>query len=275
MVHHNHIPSGLLGEFVEVLWYFEGARPAHALERVLPTGTVELVINLREDAIRCYDPFDPSRFETLPGAIVAGPRSEFMVIDTASQEAVMGVHFKPAGAFPFLGVPAGEVGEMDVALDLLWGRAASDLRHRLLDAPTVREKFGVLEGALLARIPSAPERHRAVIGALAELSVASPGRSLAEITAGTGLSQRRFIELFRAQVGLTPKRYHRVRRFQEAIRMIEHGRRMEWAELALACGYYDQAHFIRDFRAFSGINPSAYSESRGPHLNHVPIAPHP
>jgi AraC-like DNA-binding protein len=271
MIYHSHIPSGLLGEFVEQIWYFEGERPLHAMERVLPTGTVELVINLREDAIRCYDPHDPSRFETLPGALIAGPRSEFMVIDTASQEEVIGVHFKAGGAFPFLGLPVCEVGEIDLSLDALWGSAARSLRERLLEAPTVREKFAVMEDVLLARIAPAPGLHRAVTGALRELAVIPSGRSLAAITADTGLSQRRFIELFSAQVGLTPKRYHRVRRFQEALGMIERGRRVEWTELALACGYYDQPHFIRDFRAFSGINPSEYVAVRGPHFNHVPL----
>jgi len=72
-------------------------------------------------------------------------------------------------------------------------------------------------------------------------------------------------------VGLTPKLYCRVQRFQQVLRLLDTGRPFDWANVALACGYYDQAHFIRDFRAFSGLSPTTYLRNRGEHLNHVPM----
>jgi hypothetical protein len=84
-------------------------------------------------------------------------------------------------------------------------------------------------------------------------------------------SARRFIEVFTDEVGLTPKLFCRVQRFQETVRRIGMGRRVDWAGMALDCGYFDQAHFIHDFRAFSGLSPSAYAAQRTGHLNHVPI----
>jgi AraC-like DNA-binding protein len=77
--------------------------------------------------------------------------------------------------------------------------------------------------------------------------------------------------VFREHVGIAPKMWCRIRRFQAALQALHTGVDVPWAELALRCGYYDQSHFANDFQAFSGINPTTYSSSRGPWQNHVPI----
>ena len=268
MLMRHYIPAPPLGDFVGLFWLYEGYRQAYELERCLPTGTTELVINLREDRVRIYDRRDVRRFQTLPGALVCGTHSEFFVIDTAQQFAVLGVHFKPGGAFPFFKLPAGEVRNQHVALADLWGARAGELRERLLAAATPAAKFEVLERVLLAQLARPLERHPAVDYALRQLPHA---RSVAAVTADVGLSQRRFIELFDAQVGLTPKRYARVQRFQQVLRLTQHQTAVDWAEVALQCGYFDQAHFSHDFKAFSGFSPAAYLSLRGEHLNHVRV----
>ncbi|WP_420917122.1 helix-turn-helix domain-containing protein [Dictyobacter halimunensis] len=91
------------------------------------------------------------------------------------------------------------------------------------------------------------------------------------IASEVGLSQRHFIQVFGEAVGLTPKLFCRVQRFQALLRSLEYGRPVHWAEAALNCGYYDQAHCIHDFQAFSGLTPSTYLSSRGQFHNHVPL----
>ncbi len=97
--------------------------------------------------------------------------------------------------------------------------------------------------------------------------------AIAEITEQIGLSQTRFVQVFREEVGLTPKLFCRIQRFQQALRHVEShplmGCPVDWVKVALDCGYYDQAHFIHDFRAFSGINPSAYLIHRNEDSHHV------
>ncbi len=271
MLYRTYIPRPPLSDFVELLWSYEGDDPPHAKERVLPTGTVELIVNLSEDTERVYDGQDPARFQSFRGALVCGAHSGYFVIDTASQASIMGVHFKPGGAFPFLGLPACELRDTHVSLDTLWGAGADDLRDRLLEAETAEARFRVLERSLLAQAARPLARHPAVAFALKEFGDAAHARTVSEVTGRIGLSQRRFIRVFSEEVGLTPKLFCRVRRFQEALRLIGRGQHVEWAEVALACGYFDQAHFIHDFRAFSGLNPTAYLAHRGEHLNHVPL----
>ena len=240
------------------------------MERLLPDGSVELVINLRDPSIPVYDPQDIRRCAMFPPAIVCGPHSQFFVIDTASQMDVVGVHFKPGGAYPFLKLPSAEIHNLHVGLDALWGRDARELRERLLEARTPQAKVHILEKALLAKT-AAPERHPAVGFALSQFRSGPEAQKISDVTQQIGLSAKRFIDVFQKQVGLTPKLFFRVRRFQKVLRVIGSGSPVDWAEIALTCGYFDQAHFIHDFRAFSGINPSAYLADHTEHLNHVPI----
>lgn len=271
MIQIHHVPGPPLSEFVELLWLYEGYTQPHAFERLMPMGTMALVVNLDEDRSRVYDRERLELTGTLRGILLAGVYSEHTVIDTAEQRATLGVHFRPGGAFPFFGLPAGELQDTTLSLEDLWGAEAATLRDRILEAAAPEDKFRIVEGALLARARGL-SRHPAVAFAMRELR----RQSVASVTGQIGYSQRHFIQLFRQEVGLTPKLFCRVQRFQQALRRIDvpgsEPRRVDWTEIALSCGYCDQAHFIHDFRAFSGMSPSAYLERRTPHLNHVPIA---
>src|SRR5262245_44931504 len=135
MLYRRHTPTPPLSHFVELLWLFEAA-PSHARERVLPSGTVELVINLGD---RAGDGFN---------AVVAGPHSRFFVLDTSRPISVIGVHFRPGGAFPFLALPLDELRNQHVALDALWGTRATELRERLLAAQGPEARLLLLERLL-------------------------------------------------------------------------------------------------------------------------------
>jgi len=271
MQFHRHIPAPPLSDFVALLWLYEGYEQPHEKERLLPDGSMELVINLKEDLTRVYDPHETGKYQTLRGSVMVGAHSEFFVIDTAGQHSVAGVHFKLGGAFPFFDLPASELRNTLVSLQDLWGSLADRLRERLLEAGSADAKFRVLEQTLLEQAAERLERHPAVAFALNEFRGAPHTRTIADVTGQIGLSAKRFIQVFSGEVGLTPKLFCRVRRFQRALRRIGAGRPVEWAAVAADSGYFDQAHFIRDFRAFSGINPSAYVAGRTEHLNHVPL----
>jgi AraC-like DNA-binding protein len=128
-----------------------------------------------------------------------------------------------------------------------------------------------LEHDLLEQLAHPLELHPAVRYALGQFQQESHGCRIAKVTDEIGLSPRRFIELFRRQVGLAPKVFCRVRRFQNVLQMVRETEAVHWADVALQCGYYDQAHFIHDFRSFSDLTPSAYLAAATPHLNHVPL----
>jgi AraC-like DNA-binding protein len=269
MIQRMYRPAAPLADFVDTIWYYEGYAPRHQMERVLPDGAMQLIVHLRGEPLRVYDQDGGPRL--VHGPLVCGPRARYCLVDTAQQGALAGIHFRAGGAAPLLGVPASDVRDTHVALETLWRAAAWELQDRIVNASTPQARLGILEATLWARILSARAQHPAVAYAVRVFAALPRAASVADVAAATSLSHRRFIQVFREAVGLTPKTYCRVLRFQSALRAIARGERVEWAALAAQSGYYDQAHLVHDFRAFAGLAPSGYLARRGAHRNHVPL----
>lgn len=267
----TYIPKQPLSRFIELFWFYEGYTQLHAKERIMPDGSMQVIINLLENEIKTYHPNDPESFDRFSGAILAGPRSEFAVIDTASQRSLIGIHFKAGGASRFLKMPVSELENTDVSLECLWGIHGNDVRNRLLEAENPEAKMLILEQCLRERAVKPFQRHPAVDRALQLISKGSNCQSVAGIAGEIGISRRRFIQLFSDEIGLTPKLFCRIHRFQRVLHAIHAVKEVDWADVALARGYFDQAHFNHEFRTFSGITPSAYLKHRTEHLNHVPL----
>jgi methylphosphotriester-DNA--protein-cysteine methyltransferase len=245
-----------LSDFVDFLWLSEGYAQPHAAEHVLPAANMSLVINL--------DARDPSR------DVLSGARTRALILDTSKPLSLMGVCFKPGGGFPLFDGPAVELQDLSVSLETLWGAsAAALLRERLLEANRAAAKFRILERFLVDRVRAASDPHPAVKYALAAFGKRAGAASVAAVTERTGFSARRFIALFRNEVGLTPKVYCRLARFREVVVTLTTTSRVDWTEIALASGYYDQPHFNHDFREFAGMSPSDYLRHRTSSPNHV------
>jgi AraC-like DNA-binding protein len=279
MLFRSIAPAPPLRDFVADLWLYDGYAPRHLRERILPSGTLELVVNLREDELRIYAAEDAVRCSRFSGALVSGAYGRFFGSDTAEEASIMGVHFKPGGAFPFLGLPAGELADRHLDLESLWGRRAVELRERLCLAATPGERLRLLEGALLACLPRRTFGHPAVPAALEIVEQEHAQVRMREVSRRLGLSQRRFIQVFTAEVGMTPKTFCRVQRFHRVLALARRDPAPDWARLAVDCGYFDQSHLIRDFRAFSGFSPAGYHRhscalrQRGLHIKrlHMPL----
>ncbi len=271
MLYLTRKPQPPLSDFVELFWYYEGYTQPHAKERIMPDASMQVIINLQQDEARIYHPQNPQNFDRYPGTILCGPRSRFEVIDTAGQAWVMGIQFLPGGAAPFLALPLTEVQDRVVPLECLWGLAGRDVRNRVLEASTPEQRLQVFEQCLLEQTIAPLERSLAVRGALHYIERKLPAVQVGDLASTLGISRRRFIQVFSDEIGLTPKLFCRVRRFQQVLRALHVERDMDWSDLALSCGYFDQAHFNHDFRAFSGMTPTHYLKCRTPHVNHVPL----
>jgi transcriptional regulator GlxA family with amidase domain len=153
--------------------------------------------------------------------------------------------------------------------DTLWGRKAYTLREQLLEARTASARFHILESFLLEQVARSPHRNPAVKYAPNAFQNTPRAVSVAAVTERTGLSARRLIEVFRHEVGLTPKVYCRLSRFRAAVGTVATVPTVDWAATASACGYFDQSHFIHEFREFAGMSPSAYLRHRTASPNHV------
>ena len=224
----------------------------------MPSGTIELVINLRDDEIRIHNGDQSKQHTRFSGAVLSGTYSSTFVIDAMQHECMLGMHFKPGGAFPFLGALASELTDMHVDLADLWGHTALELRERLCDAGTHRERFQIMEEVLTERLRRSRKARLAIAIALDAFGPYGTGASVRDVAREVAICQRRFSKVFAAHVGLTPKIFCRILRFQRVRTLAAQIEKPDWAEIASACGYFDQSHLINDFQKFSGFSPTTY-----------------
>lgn len=269
MLYVRHVPGPPLSAHVAELWCLSAA-PPRAAERILPSGTLQLVINLGEDELRVYD---GSALRRHAGAVVSGAYQSSFGVDTRAHASMVGVHFRPGGAWPFLGAPPGALTDTHVDLADIWGPRAAELRERLCAAPEPRARFALLERALLDRLSNARPGHPVVPHAIAALEGGE--RRVADVAATLGISHRRLIDVFTAETGLAPKAFARITRFRRALAQAERERDPDWARIAVASGFCDQSHLVREFVALSGDSPTALiarSSRERVKLHHIAVA---
>lgn len=262
MLFRTYVPHPLLCDFIEDFWLYEDYEGDHQREQILPSGTFEIVFNLHEDEFRIYDSPNGDDCRRFSGALVSGPYSGPFTSDTSEESAILGIHFRPGGAFAVLGLPAQELMNSHVDLRTIWGPAATTLRERLCELREPAERFRLLERALVARLVDPPARHGAVRPGLDAIVRSCGQAKVRDVARDVDLSERRFISVFAAEVGLTPKLFARVQRFQHALASSRNAPEPDWAQLAIACGYFDQSHLIRECVEFSGVTPGDYRRRR-------------
>jgi AraC-like DNA-binding protein len=239
-----------------------GVPPAR--HRGLPSPFLTLIITLDEPLVMLAHP-DPRQRPGNFGALLGGLHSAPALIAHDGAQSGIQVALRPLGARALLGLPAGELAEIDVPAEAVLGGACTELRDRAWAAPGWPERFAVLDEILLRlaepELTSAPAPE--VGRAWRQLLASGGAMRITDLAAETGWSGRHLTSRFRAELGLTPKAAARVIRFDRARHLLirqaampDHGHRL--ADLAATCGYFDQAHLAREFRALAGCPPSQW-----------------
>lgn len=249
-------PSFPLSGVLDCMWHYSGAVAAEGREIVLPDGRFQVVIDL-----------------VAGRGSFCGLRSRHVGIDPSPISMSVGAVFRPGGAAGFLCGSALEYLDRTLPLDLVWGAEAGWLIERLQIAPSAPDRLQILEAALVRRFVTAAEERintgGAIDYALRLFDHAPHLKNVGEVSREIGWSRRWLSHVFSEKVGITPKRYCRLVRFQKLLRQLASGGRADWADVALAGGFSDQAHLIHEFRAFSGLTPEFYIRAERPFPNHV------
>ena len=252
-------PRAPLVPFVECFWLLssDSAEAATApLEPILPDGCIELIVQLRDPMRRV------GAAREQPRVFLCGQVTAPLLLEPSGNIRTFGVRFRPGGARPFFEGDLGDLVDVDTPLPDLWGRFGEEVEERVREAEGFSAKVRAAERVLCVRLR---ERWRdmrvegAVKGVLASRGLARVGA----LARTAGLSDRQLERRFRSAVGLAPKLFSRVVRFQRVVRVARRSARAGWADTAARCGYADQAHLVRDVRAFSGATPSALRADRG------------
>jgi AraC-like DNA-binding protein len=270
---HAALPSQpQLQPWVAQLWSLPRpvAPPSHAREHSLPAGAMHLAIRLDGPPLRLYADAADRRGATFEPGVVAGARDAWCIKDTARPAASVGAMLRPGAALALFGVSAAELAGRHVSLaDLCGGTAADALYTRLAETAEPARRRWLLERFLTTRLRGLRGLDPQIAAAVQRLEH-DPATPIAALADASGRSHRHFIARFREQVGLPPRRYARVRRFARLLSTL--GRHPDWADAALAAGYFDQSHLIREFRALGGVTPRQYLAAH-PHAPlHLPVA---
>jgi AraC-like DNA-binding protein len=226
--------------------------------RHVPTGDIPIVIN-RDARVRINCGNDRAWAEHL--AFTAGLHDVFTISESAGRNVGIQIDFTVVGARLFFGRPLDEIANRTVALDDLMGAAANRLVVKVFDAATWDTRFDILDAEIGAAV-NGRRLSPQIEWAWSTLARTAGAVRVDAVRRETGWSERHFAATFRRELGLTPKALARVLRFGRAVGALSRGHDSSLAEVALSCGYYDQAHFNHDFQQFAGVAPRALLESR-------------
>lgn len=260
-------PTPALAQHLECLWFAsetDTAPAKGALERVLPDGCLEWIFHLGA-------PFQRStpagEWERQPRSFVVGELTRFLLLRPTGHVLVMGVRFRPGGAYRFLPFSLSDFTDCTVSTGDVWGSMGNHLEEAVLEARNNMQRQQLVEEFLLRQLVATNSRPR--FEAAVKAIIRSRGQTrINEVAAGIGWTSRQLEREFRVGVGISPKAFARIMRFQNLLRLVGEGVLREWTSLALEGGYADQPHMVREFREFAGHTPAERGLAEGEFGSH-------
>lgn len=267
------MPNPPLNALVQTLVYNSNYNPAYGKEILLPDGGIDLIIDLTEKPKHVYDNQVFTKKQTCRDGWISGVRNHRIVIDSGKNldPCLVVIRFQPGGARPFFKFPLVALRDEVVDLDVLWGQRFKFLREELGSLPTPEAVLQRLERILLDWAGNQLEPDHCMHHAATMLARMKKPLTVKQLTQHIGYSQKHFIKLFEKHIGLSPKRFSRIMRFQHVVRDLERGEPKSWSQFAQTYGFYDQAHFINEFKAYAGMTPTRYLQAKGEYLNYLPL----
>jgi len=232
-------------------------------ERHPPTGDAALILNFGAPH-RAVDPDDDTRVSLQRTAWVVGLHERYQVSEAVGERSFLVARLTPIGAHRLLGIAMDDLTNRAVELEDLTGASGRRLVAQVRDAATWPQRFAVLDAFIADRLAHAQPAPVGIEWAWQQLDHNAGCLPITPLSRAIGCSRKHLISEFHQHIGLSPKPLARILRFNRAVQVIEKSRRVAWAALAHDCGYYDQAHFIRDFHAFAGSTPGEFLRRRLP-----------
>jgi AraC-like DNA-binding protein len=253
MEYREYEPSPALAPMVKCYWTLDDDALSHERERVFPDGCIELLFHYGDPFVK----FDQNGCPTVqPRAFVHGQIETFIELQATGKIGIFSVRFRAAGLQPFMAADVSSLTGLTKAVGAIW--AGGDAFERdMLTARDNEARIPIVEAFLLRHLMPAKDFSDTV--RCADAILAAHGMTAIEPLLGNApVGKRQWERKFLSTVGLTPKRYARIVRFNRALQLIEKKDFSTFTSVAHEGGFYDQAHFIRDFKTITGMNPKRY-----------------
>lgn len=260
MRYREHKPQVPLRRFVECFWTLEGTSISEPVQpdRILPDGCVELILNFGDR----FKQHNGNEITVQPRYFLAGQMTRPILISPMGVADIIGIRFQPGGTVPFIHTPMHEITDQVVEL----GGPEPILERKLLrvcaNLSNVANRLAAIEKLLLSYVLSFNQTSW-LLSSAARVVESTGLISVDQLASDAGISARQLERRFLSEVGVSPKLLSRILRFQQVFQAVE---RCDgaWAPIALECGYYDQAHLIRDFNQFAQQTPAVlFAEQTG------------
>lgn len=251
----NHTLPERLNQFVESIVYYKGFMPDHSIERVIPSGHAYITIELDDIPRRTYDNETLEPKDSFTKAWVSGMYSHYLSMSAHEDSEMLVIQLKAEGAYPYFHKKCGVYANQVVPAEDLFGTSILELREALLKVKTPKTKFKRVEDWLKKRFDNGRQPAPEVIEVVNILKTA---HNYQKAISGYPKSQKHLIDQFKKYVGVTPKVFQRIMRFNEILNEVKEKGPKTWTDIALKYGYSDQSHFIKEFQRFSGFSPNTF-----------------
>ena len=252
----EYTPCDSLKPFIELYW--EGSFNLHATQgismQLIPNGCLELIIHLND--LHC-DLQQDDRWSQTPDYMIIGLFTNPYEVRFKNHVKVFAIRFKPEGIYNVFGVPASEFVERYEDMSMVIGQDFRDFSHSIREEASVSKMIKRTEHYLLKNLQS-KKIDMSYVNRAAELIRKSKVIRIEDLASNLCISKRQLEREFKKTVGISPKHYFRITRINEVLRCLDGNKKMDLTNVAYHCGYYDQSHFIHDFKTITGIKPSIF-----------------
>jgi AraC-like DNA-binding protein len=252
-------PHSDLESFVKCYWTLEvPAQTDPQRQRIIPDGCIEMTFTLGDD-IKRYT--SETEFIIQPRAMILGQTTDAFYIEPTGYVNTFAVRFYPYGFANFVTTPIKNLANKETSLDLLFeGKSVKELEENIIRATDVKQRIEIIENFLLDRLNDKATVDN-IVKSTVDAILLTRGSTSINTLLKADLSKRRQLERkFFKQVGMSPKQLGKVIRLQTALKMLLNRQNESLTEIAYESEYYDQAHFIKDFKEFTGTNPKSFLE---------------
>ena len=263
-------PGKALGAAIESLFHIADYTPEHTIERIVPDGLVSIVIELDGQRRHILDNDTHEVLQDCEGSWVSGVFANYISITPLPDTELIALRLFPGHGSALLNVPMSRLNDRVVDGTSIFGNAIEQHRRALLKLQGADEKLACLEAWLEGRWDESFAPPPSVTTALETLAGDPTQATLKSVHETVGVSSKHLADLFKRFVGPTPKVFQRLMRFSAALRRIQASQEVNWADVSVESGYFDQAHFIRDFCRFSGFTPARFLIRGDDRINFLP-----
>lgn len=250
-------PTGELAQFIKYYWVMEkSSLEGDVCERVIPTGNIELMFHYKNT-------FKTKRSDNTTfiqeNTFISGISSSYADVTTNGETGMICVTFNPFGACNFFNFPLFEIEDQKISLDCIIGSKTKEVYEQICEAQSINKKISVIEHFLQSNFRETVKSDALIIKTGIELINKSKGQiNSTTLSEKMSVTSKNLERKFSAMVGKTPKQFMKIVRFQNILNSYSRNNGRSFTQMAYENGYFDQAHFIKDFKSFSGLSPKEY-----------------